>query len=375
MVMIPVSFALAAVLVVLLWREIHVFTSPNRNKYLIAFLALLIFQLLLVGLRFGYGLDGLRRVYPFGASLMGPLAYLSFYRTDADERLRESGKVFHLLPLLLVGVLTVLAPAYIDLLLGIVTLFYAGMLTRLGLDGHDALGWANLSRSADVFRTLWFCCVLLVLSGLTDLVIAFDFWRTGGSNIDSIVSKTIVIAIAWFGLALLIRRHVAASRTTGAQPAAPASADPQDHSRTRVIDATPSDLVSTEAAAQQSAKKLASDPGHDSDDDLLATVVASIKQQNLHLDANLNLNRLARRVGIVQRQVSGVINRKTGLSVSQFINGMRVDFACEQLIDTDLSVTEIMLAAGFNTKSNFNREFKRCTNMSPSAYRKSIRGS
>jgi len=366
MVMIPVSFALAAVLVVLLGREIHIFTSPNRNKYLIAFLVLLIFQLLLVGLRFGYGLDGLRRVYPFGASLMGPLAYLSFYRTDVGDRPRQVPGLFHLLPLLLVCVLTVLAPAYIDLLLGAVTLFYAVMLTRLGLDGHDALGWANLSRSTDVFRTLWFCCVLLVLSGLTDLLIALDFWRTGGANIDSIVSKTIVIAIAWFGLALLIRRHIST--------AAPASTALGEKPQTRVIDSTPSDASLVEATAKQSVKKVTPESGHDSDDDLLATIVASIEQQNLHLDANLNLNRLARRIGIVQRQVSGVINRKTGLSVSQFINGMRIDFACEKLIDTDMSVTEIMLAAGFNTKSNFNREFKRCTNMSPSAYRKSIRG-
>jgi AraC-like DNA-binding protein len=34
-------------------------------------------------------------------------------------------------------------------------------------------------------------------------------------------------------------------------------------------------------------------------------------------------------------------------------------------------VTEIMLEAGFQTKSNFNREFKRVTGLTPSDYRSS----
>jgi AraC-like DNA-binding protein len=38
---------------------------------------------------------------------------------------------------------------------------------------------------------------------------------------------------------------------------------------------------------------------------------------------------------------------------------------------TDEPVTQVMFEAGFQTKSNFNREFLRVTGMSPSDYRRS----
>jgi AraC-like DNA-binding protein len=43
--------------------------------------------------------------------------------------------------------------------------------------------------------------------------------------------------------------------------------------------------------------------------------------------------------------------------------------ACRSLADTDEPITRIMFDAGFQTKSNFNREFLRVTGMSPKAWR------
>ena len=43
--------------------------------------------------------------------------------------------------------------------------------------------------------------------------------------------------------------------------------------------------------------------------------------------------------------------------------------ACRLLTETGQSVTEIMFAAGFQTKSNFNREFRRVKDMTPLAWR------
>jgi AraC-like DNA-binding protein len=40
------------------------------------------------------------------------------------------------------------------------------------------------------------------------------------------------------------------------------------------------------------------------------------------------------------------------------------------LVETGAPVTRILFDAGFQTKSNFNREFLRITGMSPSAWRK-----
>lgn len=58
------------------------------------------------------------------------------------------------------------------------------------------------------------------------------------------------------------------------------------------------------------------------------------------------------------KQLSGAINRSTGENVSRFINNHRIAAACQALAQGD-SVTQTLFASGFNTKSNFNREFLR----------------
>ena len=87
----------------------------------------------------------------------------------------------------------------------------------------------------------------------------------------------------------------------------------------------------------------------------------------LYLDPDLTLARLARRMTLPAKQVSAAVNRVTGENVSRLINGYRIRHACERLAAGD-GVTTAMLASGFNTKSNFNREFLRVTGMSPSRW-------
>ena len=87
----------------------------------------------------------------------------------------------------------------------------------------------------------------------------------------------------------------------------------------------------------------------------------------------LHATRLARRAGLPARAVSGAVNRLTGGNVSQYVNGFRIGEACRLLADTEMSVTQAMLQSGFQTKSNFNREFLRVTGLSPVAWRQSRR--
>lgn len=61
------------------------------------------------------------------------------------------------------------------------------------------------------------------------------------------------------------------------------------------------------------------------------------------------------------------VNRATGGNVSRYVNGWRIDHACG-LIGAGQGITEVMLASGFNTKSNLNREFLRIKGQSPSEW-------
>ena len=53
----------------------------------------------------------------------------------------------------------------------------------------------------------------------------------------------------------------------------------------------------------------------------------------------------------------------------QGINKLRIDHACQLLNDSQKQITEIIYAADFNTKSNFNREFRRIIGETPSQWR------
>ena len=105
------------------------------------------------------------------------------------------------------------------------------------------------------------------------------------------------------------------------------------------------------------------------DDAILSAIDAVMTGQHLYRDPDLTLDRLARRVVIPARQISGAINRRFGRNVSQVVNEYRIAEAQILLHNTEKPVTEIMFDCGFQTKSNFNREFGRITGTSPRAYR------
>ena len=83
----------------------------------------------------------------------------------------------------------------------------------------------------------------------------------------------------------------------------------------------------------------------------------------------MTLARLSRRLGYPARDISNAINRCTGENFSRFINGFRIEHASKLLKETDLPITEIMLEAGFVSKSSFNTEFKRIVGQTPSQFR------
>lgn len=60
---------------------------------------------------------------------------------------------------------------------------------------------------------------------------------------------------------------------------------------------------------------------------------------------------------------------RTKKNFSNFLNEVRISYACKLLIEKNLDVLEICYASGFNNLSNFNRQFKRITKMNPTQYR------
>lgn len=67
-----------------------------------------------------------------------------------------------------------------------------------------------------------------------------------------------------------------------------------------------------------------------------------------------------------------LFKKRTSKSFVDYINEIRISAACKDLQGTDLNIALIGSRCGFNTVSNFNKNFKKVTGFSPKEYRRNI---
>ncbi|AFV00791.1 helix-turn-helix domain-containing protein [Simiduia agarivorans] len=114
----------------------------------------------------------------------------------------------------------------------------------------------------------------------------------------------------------------------------------------------------------------------DLDEQAVQKVRQAMEQDQLYLEQNVNIEGFASRINLPVRTVSNVINKHFNSNFFEFINGYRVEAAKQMLADPacdNQTILDILLAAGFNSKSAFHRFFSRLVGMSPSEFRKQSR--
>lgn len=111
----------------------------------------------------------------------------------------------------------------------------------------------------------------------------------------------------------------------------------------------------------------------DSDYRLCARLDALFQSTRRYAEFGIGLDEVAIMLGVPARQLSAAVNRVRGRGFRTLLNDFRVDDAARQLADAGLAgkpITEVMFDAGFQTKSNFNKEFVARLGVPPSLYRK-----
>ncbi|MBC9928935.1 AraC family transcriptional regulator [Chitinophaga qingshengii] len=100
-----------------------------------------------------------------------------------------------------------------------------------------------------------------------------------------------------------------------------------------------------------------------------------MQERQCYKDAGLTLGDLAKTLDIHPAILSQVINSKEGKSFYDYINVLRVE-AFKQLLLQPVSQRYTLLSlafeCGFNSKTSFNRNFKKITRLSPSSYLKEM---
>ncbi|AVH40279.1 helix-turn-helix transcriptional regulator [Agrobacterium tumefaciens] len=336
MLFIPLPFVVALLLVVMFIVFFRGGDDVRTNRAFLTLIALCALQSVLVGLRWGYGVSEARYVLPVLAACLPPLVYIAFrglMRVAAESRIAMLANLA-LSPLLIV-IMEFIWPMAIDLALIVIFVGHAIALLLLGRKGPDGLDEAQFASVTSAHRALIIAAIALCVSALFDLLVFFDFEWAHGQNVAALVSNANLFGLLLIGLMAVLAGKSKAPQTA-IEPASELSpsAEPSEQDR-----------------------------------DIIARVDRLMETQALYRDENLNLSRLARRLGLPSRQISGAINRSLGVNVSQYVNQLRIREACRLLEETEQSVTAIMLSSGFQTKSNFNREFRRVTGMSPVDWR------
>lgn len=114
-------------------------------------------------------------------------------------------------------------------------------------------------------------------------------------------------------------------------------------------------------------------PEDEPSDSAIDRVRRAMEDDKIYLKKNLNLEQFSKRVDLPAKEVSAVINKHFGTNFFEFVNSYRVEEAKALLADeknSDMTILDILLQSGFNSKSAFHRFFSRLVGMSPTEYRK-----
>lgn len=96
-------------------------------------------------------------------------------------------------------------------------------------------------------------------------------------------------------------------------------------------------------------------------------------QQNI-ANSDLNLDAFCKELGLSKSNLYRKIKQITGYSPNEFIRNFRLETAAKMLKETDMSITEVYCAVGYNSLAYFSNSFKTLYGVSPSEFKNRSEG-
>ena len=88
-----------------------------------------------------------------------------------------------------------------------------------------------------------------------------------------------------------------------------------------------------------------------------------------HFSSDLSLETMAKELGISPYYLSKLFKESEGVNYIDYLTGLRIDYAKEQLIHSKKSIKEICHESGYGDPNYFSRIFKKWTGITPTEYR------
>jgi len=91
-----------------------------------------------------------------------------------------------------------------------------------------------------------------------------------------------------------------------------------------------------------------------------------------NLDEKVPLDEVADAVGICSFQLCRIFKKQTGMTMTEYVNRLRVERARRRLEDPFCQISDVAEEVGFSSLSQFNRNFLKYSGESPSEYRERL---
>lgn len=351
MVSIPLPFIVSLLLTML---AAVIYYRHDKDQWpAIVFLGCCAFTTMLVGLRWTTDIAFFRFLMPVSAAIIPATAWYCFARAHGQVRF----PLWHLLPPVFLLAASLTYPFWqppIDPVLTLLYLGYGVALIRLSLKQENFPTQVRLSEAQSALRAERYAGAMLLLSAFIDgaMAISFTFYEGRHALLILTFGHAVILPV----LAILVVYISGATQTSDNE----AKEEATHHSQAKNTPET--------SAHNQQCPLTDTQAEH-----VFAQVDKAMVEKQLYLDPDLTLDRLARKLIIPTRQISAAVNHVCERNISQVINEYRIQHAQALLVSTEDSVTQVYLNSGFQTKSNFNREFMRVVEMTPSEYRKSVK--
>jgi AraC-like DNA-binding protein len=98
-------------------------------------------------------------------------------------------------------------------------------------------------------------------------------------------------------------------------------------------------------------------------------IEVAIAAEQLYLDANLSLPKLAKHIHTSPNYISQTLNETLATNFFDYVNHKRIVAAQKLLLESELTVLDIAMQVGFNSKSAFYSAFKKHTQLTPSQFK------
>jgi AraC-like DNA-binding protein len=324
MPVLPIPMIIALVLFGFLVQRI---ATRESHITILALIAVCSVQGAIIALVQYYGFAVLRPLQAIMATTIPPLAWAAFANAAGGD-VRPVKMLWHLIGPAIAIICLLLQPFFLDALIPLSFAAYGTAMLLHLWRGEDSLLHSRLESGSTALLAWRVLAVSLIASAGCDVLIAYGM-ATGAQSVV-LWLPSLVSSLSLLSLGVLSLSQAVESR--------------REHD--------------TETLSEEDASR---------DQAIMTALDDYLIKHKPYLDPDLTLARLARKLVVPAKQLSAAINRSKNENVSRFINRHRIEHACT-LMAEGKSVTAAMLDSGFNTKSNFNREFLRIKNLAPSKW-------